>query len=124
MIEKKIGNSSPECMGEAERKQQILRLNNQLRQTFKGGRIMTTSGIEALPVLTKLKILKAIQQFDDFSPENDPYGEHDFGAGKESGHSYFWKIDYYDQYCRQGSEDPANPEITTRVLTIMLAREY
>ena len=124
MTEKEVGIGGPEFMDEAERKQQILRLNNQLRQTFKGGRIMTTSGIEELPVLTKLKILKAIQQFDAFTPENDPYGEHDFGAGEESGHSYFWKIDYYDRHCRQGSENPANPEITTRVLTVMLAREY
>jgi len=124
MAENEIGIGNPEFIDEVERKNQILRLNNQLRQTFKGGRIMTTSGIEELPVLTKLRILKAIQNFDGFTPENDPYGEHNFGEGTESENRYFWKIDYYDQHCKYGSEDPANPSITTRVLTIMLAKEY
>ena len=72
------------------------------------------------------------------SPHNDPYGERDFGAiyqasdGKwttarpESGERerVFWKLDYYDPDLKYGSEDPANPAVTRRVLTIMLAEEY
>ena len=36
----------------------------------------------------------------------------------------FWKIDAYDRALQSGSEDPANPAVTRRVLTIMLASEY
>jgi hypothetical protein len=63
--------------------------------------------------------------FDDFTPENDPHGEHDFSAF-EAGDlgKLFWKIDYYDQDRRFASEDPSNPERTTRVLTLMRSYEY
>ena len=62
--------------------------------------------------------------FDAFTEDNDPHGEHDFGAFDHAGHRIFWKIDYYDQSLEFGSENPADPAKTTRVLTIMLADEY
>jgi len=70
------------------------------------------------------KIRKALVLYDDFSEDNDPYGEHDFGSFKIEGHKLFWKIDYYAPDMRHGSEDPADPDVTVRVLTIMLASEY
>ena len=41
-----------------------------------------------------------------------------------AGHTFFWKIDYYDKDTQRGSEDPADPEQTTRVMTIMFAEDY
>jgi hypothetical protein len=68
--------------------------------------------------------VEAVQRFSDFSADNDPYGEHDFGCVTVDGRKVFWKIDYYDRDCLYGSECPADPTQTTRVLTIMLASEY
>jgi len=72
------------------------------------------------------QIFLDVTQFEDFSEDNDPYGEHDFGAfdHPEAG-KVFWKIDCYaDSACEWGSEHPHDPERSYRVLTIMLASEY
>lgn len=102
----------------------IAALNDMLRATYWGGKVMMTPGIIALPEDTQLSIFRAVQEFDTFTEDNDPYGEHDFGKVVVNGVSCFWKISYYDHTLTYGSEDPANPDITTRVLTIMLASEY
>jgi len=88
------------------------------------GRVMMTQGIAALSDIDQTKIYHLVQAFDDFAEENDPYGEHDFGALTYQGKKIFWKIDYYDTKYHMGSEDPSDPEKTRRVLTIMLADEY
>ena len=99
-------------------------LNDAFRQTFVGGRVMMTDGINALPAAVKANIFSSVRQFADFTHESDPHGEHDFGSFEVSGEKCFWKIDYYDKSLEGGSESPADPAITTRVLTIMLASEY
>jgi len=103
----------------------IAELNDLLRTTFLNGRVVVTEGISALPDQAREEIITKVRAFDDFSEDNDPYGEHDFGAFTQTGvGKIFWKIDYYDRALKWGSEAPADPKQTRRVLTIMLAEEY
>ena len=106
------------------RTERIRALNDAFRTTFEGGRVFLTAGVEALPSDVTAMAIRTVATFSDFHDGNDPYGEHDFGAFELTGRRFFWKIDYYDRRLKWGSDDPADPEKTTRVLTIMLAEEY
>lgn len=103
----------------------IADLNDLLRTTFLTGRIVLTEGISALLDTVREDILTQVRCFSDFGSDNDPYGEHDFGAiNHPAAGRVFWKIDYYDRQYTFASPDPADPRVTCRVLTIMLASEY
>ncbi len=86
--------------------------------------MFVTQGVISLGDGIVPQVIIAVTEFKDFTPENDPRGEHDFAALTVLGHSINWKIDYYDRDMEYGSPDPADPSVTTRVLTIMLASEY
>lgn len=107
-----------------EKHEKIAELNDALRKERKGGRIVETQSIRALSDDVRQQIYAAIQSFDDFSPDNDPYREHDFAALSVAGHRINWKIDYYDPSMTFLSDDPSDPSLTQRVMTIMLAEEY
>ncbi|WP_323785524.1 DUF3768 domain-containing protein [Thalassovita sp.] len=83
---------------------------------------MITKGLQELPDLPS--ILDQVRHYHDFTPANDPFGEHDFGSFRFNGHTIFWKFDYFDLDLTMSSLDPSDPTITARVLTIMLAEEY
>ena len=102
----------------------IRQLNDQLRKSLSGGVLVMTAGVRALDEARQLEVLDAVGAFHGFNADNDPYGEHDFGALEIDGERLFWKIDYYDRNLSARSPDPADPSVTTRVLTIMLAEEY
>ena len=102
----------------------IRALNDAFRRTFVGGAVMITQGVEAMPLDQRRSLLQKVRSFDAFGEDNDPHHEHDFGAVDEAGERYFFKIDYYDKNTEFGSPDPADPAVTTRVLTIMRADEY
>jgi hypothetical protein len=102
----------------------IRALNDAFRRTFVGGMVMITSGVEAMPLDQRRSLLQKVRAFDTFTDNNDPHGEHDFGSVDEGGVRYFWKIDCYDRATEMGSPDPADPAVTTRVMTIMRADEY
>ena len=101
----------------------IRELNDQFRRSFIGGRVVMTQGVDALSSDVQSDLMSRIQRFNDFSADNDPHGEHDFGMIEHQGNAFFWKIDYYDSELKCGSENPADPDLTTRVLTIMRAEE-
>lgn len=102
----------------------IADLNDAFHQTFIGGKVMLTASVAALPEDVQAHALATVRAFDAFTTDNDPYGEHDFGAFELAGHRFFWKIDYYDTNLEFGSEDLADPSKTTRVLPVMLAEDY
>jgi hypothetical protein len=104
--------------------QEIRRLNDELRQNFTSGKAIMTSGIAALSAEVVARVVKTIAVYDDFCHANDPHEEHDFGSFEVDGQMIFFKIDYYDCSMKLHSPDPADPTVTERVITIMLAEEY
>jgi len=108
----------------SDRTDAIRRLNDGLRVRGVGGRTMVTTGVAALGQAAVEKITRAVSAFDEFTEANDPYGERDFGQVHVVGEAIFFKIDYYDKALCLHSPDPADPNLTERVITIMLAAEY
>lgn len=119
----------------------IRRLNDAARSNPGRTSIATvTPGFHALPDADRFAALVEITRFSRFDGDNDPYGEHDFGAVYRlaSGawtqdwptdaltitQTVFWKVDCYDNDLLFGSERPWDETRTKRVLTIMLASEY
>lgn len=124
-----------------EQIEQIAALNDMARLAMGvTSRVVMTQGIAALDEVTRSQVFEQIERFNDFTRGNDPHGEHDAGflyrdvSGQWHSRwtdedtcaalSVMWKIDYYDRALEFGSDEPWNPEKTTRVLTIMLASEY
>ena len=108
----------------SSRSQRIAQLNDRLRKEGRGGRLVVTQGLCNLPGFDAPELIRALAAYDEFGPDNDPYEEHDFGAFELFGAKLLWKIDYYDLDLEFGSKDPADPDVTCRVLTVMLNHEY
>lgn len=121
-------HSPAECGGGAaaalDRLSPVAALNDAFRQDFRRGRLVLTHGTASLPAGKLQHLLREVQRFAAFTPENDPHGEHDFGKIAVEGDSYFWKIDCFDLDMRHGSPNPANALITARVITVMGSDEY
>ncbi len=108
----------------SERANGIAILNDRFRRTFRGGRVLVTTGVRGHGGAFLGQVLSALHAFDDFTKGNDPHGEHDFGAFTVVGRKLFWKINYYDRSGEYASPDPADPAVTRRCLTLMLAQEW
>ncbi len=106
------------------RTQRIAQLNDALRKTFSGGKVMLTAAVDSLDPAAKAEVLSAVRTFDNFDGDNDPHQEHDMAFFEVKGERYFFKVDYYDKSLEFGSEDPSDPAQTTRVLTIGEASDY
>ena len=109
---------------DAARAAEIAARNDALRRDRLGGHVMMTAAVAALPPDTLAAAILALRRFDGFTPDNDPYGEHDFGTFEHAGECFFFKIDTYaDASLTYGAEDPLAPGVV-RVLTLMLASDY
>ena len=131
-------NTSPTAREQTAR---IARLNDQARHAMGVAcRAVATVGFRSLPEADQSCVRELIETFDAFDDDNDPHGERDFGTiyqledgrwtterprvREDECERVLWKLDYYDRDLAGGSEDPADPAITRRVLTIMLSDEY
>lgn len=68
--------------------------NDRFRQTMSGGRVITTQGVSSLGSEGVSDVVQMVKVFDDFTEDNDPYGEHNFGSFEYHGSTYVWKISY------------------------------
>ncbi len=107
-----------------DRGKRIARLNDRFRETFQGGTVLATAGVRGYGEAFLADALHALRTFGEFSNGNDPYGEHDFGSFTLDGRKLFWKIDYFDPSTEYASDDPADPAVTRRCLTLMTAEEW
>lgn len=99
----------------------IRELNDQLRRHGVGGRVVITRGVHALGTEEMCRIVAAVAEFENFTEDNDPWGEHDCAVLTVAGRRIIFKVDLYEDPEVKGADgQPA----TTRVLTIMLAEEW
>jgi len=99
---------------------------NDLARTAMGvaSRLVMTPGVRDLEPAQQSRLREAVERHHTWQPGDDPYGERDFGVVILNDEPYYWKIDYYDKALNGHSPDPADPSVTTRVLTLMRADEY
>ena len=92
----------------------IIALNDQLRTTFKGGRVQMTPTVYALHPNLRGRALCVLARYDKFHADS----EHDSGVFIFAGYSFEWRIEYR---CKDGtgvSADPADDTKTLRILTL------
>lgn len=77
-----------------ERAVAIAKANDKHRRNMTG--CIVTRGVTAMGPLVN-DIFVRVRDFSDFTEDNVPYGEHDFGSFEILGTKIFWKIDYYDE---------------------------
>lgn len=99
-------------------------LNDVLRKFTMGGDVTVSDGIKALGIEFTLSVMEAVRSYTGFTPDNDPYGEHDSGVIEVMGRRVMFKIACYDLRYQYASANPADPHVTNRVLIMMLADEH
>lgn len=102
----------------------IRRLNDMCRRNLNRDMVLLTPWVQRQSPTDQRVIFQKVSEYSNFTPNNDPYHEHDMGIFHHNNQKLFWKIDYYDQNMQLGSDDPSDASITNRVLTIMHCSEY
>lgn len=111
----------------------IAQQNDRFRNTWGAdftipGQVVFTAALAEAGFATTAAAMAGVQQFADFNDDNDPYGDHSFGAveikvGDETKTVWF-KIDLYDKAYEYGSEQPTDVGQTRRVMTVMFPSDY
>jgi hypothetical protein len=82
----------------SEHTAKIRELNDMFRRHGIGcGRTMMTNTVASLGIEFQLAARLKVRTFNEFSNDNDPHSEHDFGAFELEGQKVFWKIDLYER---------------------------
>jgi uncharacterized protein DUF3768 len=92
----------------------LIELNDQLRTTFKGGRVQMTRDVYDLDDRLRGRALFAMSRYRNFDADN----EHDWGVFIFAGYAFEWRIEYRNSDDTGISADPADPQRTFRVLTL------
>ena len=76
--------------------QKIAQINDSFRENLPMfmmiGQAVITRGVANLPEADRMEILSMVQAFDNFTEDNDPYGEHDFGSFKQKGSDHLLEV--------------------------------
>lgn len=108
----------------AAKLRRIRHLNDLLRCKGVGGEVMVSAALDDMGTAMVVTSLLAVASYSSFNELTDPHAERDFGMVDVGGTSVVWKIDYFDRSLNFRSPDPADPTLTHRVMTVMLAHEY
>ena len=103
----------------------IRELNDRFRRDGYGyGHIVVSPSLVSLGDDFGRRVAAVVRAFNEFTPENDPHGEHNFGAFILEGKEIIWEFSYFDRSLKNPSPDASDASVTARVLTIMLASDY
>jgi len=97
-----------------DRRDKVVALNDQLRTTFKGGRVQMTPSVFELDDRLRGRALSALARYNKFDPES----EHDWGVFIFAGFAFEWRIEYRNKHGIGLSPDPSDAARTDRVLTL------
>jgi hypothetical protein len=92
----------------------IIELNDQLRSTFKGGRVQMTPAVYELDAQLRGRAMCVLSRYRTFADDS----QHDWGVFIFAGYSFEWRIEYRGPDGTGVSPDPADPLTTFRVLTL------
>jgi hypothetical protein len=99
----------------------VRRLNDEARSSLKGCKLVCSPAIKKSGRIDA--IIRCVREYSSFNESSNLSDEHDFGCFEFEQQQIVWKIDCYDLDLTMRSIDPAEPSITCRVLTVMLAEE-
>ncbi len=97
-----------------ERRAKIIALIDQLRSTFRGGRVQMTPSVYELDDRLRGRALSVMAGYRTFDADS----EHDRGVFIFAGYAFEWCIEYRGKDGVGVSPDPSDAERTLRVLTL------